>query len=144
MIVRSRRAPAPAPASRAAGFSLIEVIVATALLAVTMTMLASLTILVGRRGRLNELTTKRNLALAQQTARIEAMPFADVAKLASGTTQMLVGDFTFNRRFTVTPPGTNRYTIKVVIAPIAGEFNPDSITIDRARSASGTPLCTTC
>lgn len=114
------------------------------LLAIVMTLLARLAISVGRSGQLNDLTAKRNLALAQQATRIQAMPFASVAQLTSGTTQMLVGDFTFYRRLTVTAASTYRYTVKIVIAPIAGEFKPDSVTIDRSRLATGTPLCTSC
>jgi prepilin-type N-terminal cleavage/methylation domain-containing protein len=126
------------------GFSLIEVIVAMSILAIVMILLATLALAVGRRGRLNDLTTKRNLALEQQADRLQTMPFVDVAQLTSGTTQMLIGDFSFNRRFTITPTGSTRYTIKIVVAPLASEFKPDSITIDRTRPATGTPLCTTC
>lgn len=115
-----------------------------ALLAIVMMLLARLAMSVGRRGQLNDLTAKRNLALAQQASRIRAMPLSDVASLTSGTTQMLVGDFTFNRRLTVTSASSARYSIKIVIAPVAGEFRPDSVTVDRARLASGTPLCTSC
>jgi prepilin-type N-terminal cleavage/methylation domain-containing protein len=129
---------------RRSGFSLIEVIVAMSILAIVMILLATLALAVGRRGRLNDLTTKRNLALEQQADRLQTMPFVDVAQLTSGTTQMLVGDFSFNRVFTITPTGSTRYTIKIVVAPLAGEFKPDSITIDRTRPATGTPLCTTC
>jgi prepilin-type N-terminal cleavage/methylation domain-containing protein len=131
-------------AFRADGFSLVEVVVAMSLLAIVMVLLASMSLAVGRRGYANDLTTKRNLALAQQANRISAMPFPEVAALTSGTTAMLVGDFSFNRRLTVTAVGGWRYTIKIVVAPVASEFKPDSITIDRTRPPSGTPLCTTC
>lgn len=129
---------------RADGFSLVEVVVAMSLLAIVMVLLASMSLAVGRRGYANSLTTKRNLALAQQASRIGTMPFADVAALTSGTTAMLIGDFSFNRRLTVTGSGANRYTIKIVIAPVASEFKADSITIDRTRPPAGMPLCTTC
>lgn len=126
------------------GFSLVELIVAMALFGIVMVMLGSLSLTVTRRGRTNEYNTKRNLALAQQASRIEAMPFKDASALTSGTTQMLVGDFTFNRRLTVTAAATDRYTIKIVIAPVTNEFQPDSVTIDKTRPASGMPLCTSC
>lgn len=135
-----RRARATVPM----GFSLVEVIVAMALIAVSMTLLATLAITVGRRGRTNELTTKRNLVLSQQASRYHVLPLTSVATLTSGTTQMLVGDFTFNRRLVVTTPASGRYTIKVVIEPITDEFKPDSVTIDRTRMATGSPLCTNC
>jgi prepilin-type N-terminal cleavage/methylation domain-containing protein len=129
----------------AAGFSLVELIVSMAIFGVVMVMLGSLSLTVARRARLNEYTTKRNLALAQQAGRIEAMPFKDIASgVTNGTTQMLVGDFTFNRRIAISAPATNRYTIKIVIAPVTNEFRSDSVTIDKTRPASGMPLCTTC
>jgi prepilin-type N-terminal cleavage/methylation domain-containing protein len=130
--------------TRRGGFSLVELIVAMALFGIVMVMLGSLSLTVTRRGRSNELITKRNLALAQQAGRIEAMPFRDVASLTSGTTQLLVGDFTFNRRLAVTQPATNRYTITIVVGPITDEFTADSVTIDKTRPASGMPLCTSC
>lgn len=126
------------------GFSLVELIVAMALFGIVMVMLGGLSLTVTRRGRTNELITKRNLALAQQAGRIEAMPFKDVASITNGTTQLLVGDFTFNRRFAVTQPATNRYTITIVVEPVTNEFKPDSVTVDKTRPASGMPLCTSC
>jgi prepilin-type N-terminal cleavage/methylation domain-containing protein len=126
------------------GFTLIEAIMSMAILATVMVMLSQLSLTVGRRAHKNDLTTKRNLALGQQTDRLYSLTFDQVAALSSGTTQMLIGDFTFNRRLTVTATTASRYTIKVVIAPIASEFTPDSVTVSRTRPAAGTPLCTTC
>ena len=129
---------------RRRGFTLIEALMSMTILATVMIMLSQLSLTVGKRAYRNDLTTKRNLALSQQVDRLYALPFDSVAKLTSGTTQMLIGDFTFNRRLTVTATTISRYTIKVVIAPIAAEFTPDSVTISRTRPAAGTPLCTTC
>jgi hypothetical protein len=122
----------------------VEVIVAMALIAIAMTLLATLAITVGRRGRTNELVTKRNLALAQQVSRFQVMSVENIATLTSGTSQMLIGDFMFNRRLAITAPAAGRYNIKVVIEPVGGEFSADSVTIDRTRMASGSPLCTNC
>lgn len=127
-----------------AGFTLVEVIIAMTLLSAVLIILATLSTSVTRRGRLNELTTKRNLALAQQGSRVQTMPWDDVVTLTSGSAQLLVGDFTFNRRFVVTAAGADRRIIRVVIAPLVQEFRPDSVTIERTRPASGTPLCSTC
>jgi len=126
------------------GFTLVEAIMSMAILATVMVMLSQLSLTVGKRAYVNDLTTKRNLALAQQTDRLYSLSFDQVAALSSGTTQMLIGDFTFNRRLTVTATTASRYTIKVVIAPIATEFTADSVTVSRTRPAAGTPLCTTC
>ena len=126
------------------GFTLIEALMAMTIIATVMIMLSQLSLTVGRRAYRNDLTTKRNLALSQQADRLYALSFTQVAALTTGTTQMLIGDFTFNRRLTVTATTASRYTIKLVIAPIAAEFTPDSVTITRSRPAAGTPLCTTC
>jgi prepilin-type N-terminal cleavage/methylation domain-containing protein len=131
-------------AARSSGFTLIEAIMAMSILATVMIMLSQLALTVGERAYRNDLTTKRNLALSQQADRLYALPFDQVAALSSGTTQMLIGDFAFNRRLTVTATTVSRYTIKVVIAPIVSEFTADSVTISRTRPAAGTPLCTTC
>jgi prepilin-type N-terminal cleavage/methylation domain-containing protein len=136
--------PAARRPRRRAGFSLVEVIMALTLLAVAMMLLSRLTYLVSQRGRLNDLTAKRNAALAQEAARFGVMTFAQIAAQSSGSTLMLVGDFTYTRRLTVTATTANRYTIKVVIAPQASEFRPDSVTFNRTRPATGSPLCVTC
>ena len=126
------------------GFSLVEVIIALTVLAVAMMLLARLSILVSQRGRTNDLVSKRNAALAQEAGRFGVMSFANLASQSSGNTLMLVGDFTFTRKLTITATTSNRYTIKVVVAPQATEFRPDSVTISRTRPATGTPLCNNC
>ena len=129
---------------RRAGFSLVEVIIALTVLSVAMMMLARLSLLVSQRGRTNDLVSKRNAALAQEAGRFGVMSFSDIAKQSSGSTFMLVGDFSFTRIVTVTATTANRYTIKIVVAPIASEFKPDSVVFSRTRPATGSPLCVGC
>lgn len=129
---------------RRTGFSLIEVIISLTLLAVAMMLLSRLSYLVSQRGRLNDLTAKRNAALAQEAGRFGVMTFAQIAAQSSGNTLMLVGDFTYTRKVTITANTANRYTIKIVVAPQASEFRPDSVTFNRTLPALGSPLCVTC
>jgi len=131
---------------RRAGFSLVEVIIALTVLAVAMMLLARLSYLVSQRGRSNDLVAKRNAALAQEAGRYGVMSFTDIAKQAIGTTStsMLVGDFSFTRKVTISQPGSGRYTIAVTIAPVTSEFKSDSVVIRRTRPATGSPLCTGC
>lgn len=109
-----------------------------------MIILATLALSITERGRLNDLVGNRNLALVQQAERLQAMPWDDLMLISSGTTQMLIGDFVFNRRLTVTMATATRRRVTVTILPVTSEFVPDSVTIERTRPASGTPLCTTC
>lgn len=129
---------------RRAGFSLVEVIIALTMTAVAMMLLARLSFLVSQHGRTNALVSKRNAALAQEAGRFGVMTFTQIAAQSSGNTLMLVGDFTYTRKLTITASSANRYTIKIVVAPQASEFRPDSVTFNRTRPASGAPLCTTC
>ena len=131
---------------RRAGFSLVEVIISLTVLAVAMMLLARLSYIVSQRGRSNDLVAKRNAALAQETGRFGVMSFTDLAKQTIGTTSksMLVGDFTFTRKVTISKPGTNRYTLTVTIAPVSSEFKSDSVTFRRTQPATGSPLCTGC
>ena len=129
---------------RHAGFSLIEVIIALTVLAVAMMLLARLSYLVSQRGRANDLVSKRNAALAQEASRFGVMSFANLATQSSGTSFMLIGDFSFNRVLTVTKPSPNRFTVKIVVSPLASEFRADSVTFSRTRPATGTPLCIGC
>ena len=109
-------------------------------------LLARLSWLVSQRGRANDLVSKRNAALAQEAGRFGVMSFATIAQQTIGTTStsMLVGDFTFTRTVTITATSSNRYTIKVVIAPVASEFKADSVILSRTRPAAGSPLCSNC
>ncbi|MEK7402003.1 MAG: prepilin-type N-terminal cleavage/methylation domain-containing protein [Gemmatimonadota bacterium] len=136
--------PAKRRSRRRGGFSLAEVIIALTVLSVAMMLLARLSYLVSQSGRTNDLVAKRNAALAQEAGRFGVMGFTDIAKQSSGSTLMLVGDFTFTRRLTITATKSNWYTIKVVVAPQASEFRADSVTFSRTRPGTGTTLCITC
>ena len=129
---------------RRAGFSLVEVIISLTVLAVAMMLLARLSYVVSQSGRTSDLVSKRNAALAQEAGRLGVMSFTNIALQASGNTTMLIGDFNYTRKLTITATTANRYTIKVVVAPITAEFKADSVTFTRTRAASGTPLCTSC
>jgi prepilin-type N-terminal cleavage/methylation domain-containing protein len=129
---------------RRRGFSLVEVITATAIFAIVMMLLSTLAISVGRTGRVNDYASKRNFALRQQAGWLQVLTFDEVSALTSGNTQMLLGDFTFVRRLAVTKSGDDRVTVKVVVGPVASEFKADSVTVYRTRPASGSPLCLTC
>jgi prepilin-type N-terminal cleavage/methylation domain-containing protein len=129
---------------RRAGFSLVEVIMALTMLAVAMMLLARLSYLVSQNGYKSGLVAKRNAALAQEAARLGVMTFTQIAAQSTAPTLVLAEDFTYNRRLTITKTTANRYTIKVVVAPQASEFKADSVTFNRTRPASGSPLCTAC
>ena len=142
-LVRSRRRRTRHTSARS-GFSLIEVLISMTILAVVLSSLAGLSFLVAKRGRNNELTTKRNFVLQQQANRLGAMSATNLATEGSSTETMTVEGFSFTRQITITPIGTNRWQIKVKITPTDDPTRPDSVIFDRTRPATGTPLCTVC
>lgn len=142
-LVRSRRRRARHTSARS-GFSLIEVLISMTILAVVLSSLAGLSFLVAKRGRNNELTTKRNFVLQQQANRLGAMSATNLATEGSSTETMTVEGFSFTRQITITTIGTNRWQIKVKITPTDDPTRPDSVIFDRTRPATGTPLCTVC
>jgi prepilin-type N-terminal cleavage/methylation domain-containing protein len=132
------------PRGARAGFSLVEVMISMTILAIVLSSLAGLSFLVAKRGRTNSIVTKRNFALQQQANRLGAMSADALVAAGSGTKTMTVGDFTFTRAITITTVSTKRWTIKVKVTPADDPTKADSVTFDRTRPATGTPLCTVC
>lgn len=125
------------------GFSLVELMITMSMLAIVMSSLGGLALMVAKRGKANDIVTKRNFVLQQQANRLGAMSFNNLALQSTGSSEMTVGDFSFTRRLTLTS-STNRYEIKVVIVPARDTMKKDSLTFDRTRPFTGTPLCTNC
>ena len=145
MRIRRRGRPvAGASGARRRGFSLIEVMISMTILAVVLSSLAGMSFLVAKRGRTNEIITKRNFVLQQQANRLGAMSANDLATLSTSSQSMVVGGFSFTRSISVTAVSTKHWQIKVVITPTDDPTKADSVTFDRSRPATGTPLCTVC
>jgi prepilin-type N-terminal cleavage/methylation domain-containing protein len=126
------------------GFSLIEVMVAMTMLAIVLMSLAKMSLVVAVRGRGNDLFAKRTAVLQLEANKLGAIPYSTLASWSTTTTTLTLGDFTYKRRMAIANTGTNRYSIKVIIIPMSDTTKQDSVTLDRTKPATNTPLCLTC
>jgi prepilin-type N-terminal cleavage/methylation domain-containing protein len=126
------------------GFSLIEIIVAMTLLAIVLMSLAKMSIMVGLRGRGNDLFAKRTAVLQLESNKLGAVPYSTLSTWPTTTATLTLGDFTYKRRMAIANTGSNRYSIKIIVIPMSDTTKKDSVTLDRTKPATNTPLCTGC
>jgi prepilin-type N-terminal cleavage/methylation domain-containing protein len=125
------------------GFTLIEVLVALILLGVTLSSVAWLSVLVSSRGRRTDLAAQRAAALQQQVSWLGGIPFTRIDSVATGTSSVTAGSFSYTRKIRITSPATNRRTITIVITPTADQTMKDSVMFDRGNPPTN-PLCVGC
>ena len=123
------------------GFSLVEVMVAMTLLAIVMMSLAKMSVTVATIGRTNDLVAKRTAALQMEANKLGAMPFDSLATFSTTTKTFTKGTFSYSRRLVITPLGTSRDSIKIVVIPTANTAKKDSVTIIRSKPLTNA-LCT--
>jgi prepilin-type N-terminal cleavage/methylation domain-containing protein len=140
---RDRSDQSAAPRRPRGGFSLAEILMAMTLLSVVLLSLARVSMVVSERGRDNDLLAKRNAALTQEANKFGAMDFATLSAFSTANETITSGDFTYTRRLTITPTGTKRLRVIVVVVPSTDPSRVDSVIIDRSKSA-GSPLCVGC
>jgi prepilin-type N-terminal cleavage/methylation domain-containing protein len=126
------------------GFSLIEVIIAMTLLAIVLMSLAKMSLMVGIRGRTNDLVAKRTAVLQLEGNKLGALPYSTLSTWSTTTQTLTLGDFTYKRRMAIANTSSNRYSIKVIVIPMNDTTQKDSVTLDRTKPATTTPLCTGC
>ena len=126
------------------GFSLIEVMVAMTILVIVLLSLAKISIAIGVRSRGNDIVAKRSAALQAEANKFGAVPYSTLATWPTATTTDTLGTFVYNRRLSITSAGPSRYSIKVVVIPVADPTKKDSIMLDRALPPTSSPLCKGC
>jgi prepilin-type N-terminal cleavage/methylation domain-containing protein len=124
------------------GFSLIEIMVAMVILSVVLLSLAKISIAMGTRTRSSDVVAKRTAALQLEANKLGVIPFGNLATWPTAPRTISLGSFQYRRRLTITAAGPSRFTMKVVVVPMADSTKGDSIMFDRTRPPTGTPLCT--
>jgi prepilin-type N-terminal cleavage/methylation domain-containing protein len=126
------------------GFSLIEVMIAMTLLAIVLMSLAKMSLMVGMRGRGNDMVAKRTAVLQLEANKLGAIPYSSLSTWSTSPTTLMLGDFAYTRRMAIANTGTNRYSIKLIVMPSSDTMRKDSVTLDRTKPATNTPLCIGC
>jgi type II secretory pathway pseudopilin PulG len=129
-----------------AGMSLIEIVVACTLLALTLTGLTGLYSKLARRQENIALIEQRNATLAQEMNRVESLPYDSLAITTTDTTSrylvrdsLLVGKFWYDLKYRVDPESsgtlaTTKYRkIKLTVVPRADTTTKQVVIIRREK-----------
>jgi Tfp pilus assembly protein PilV len=129
------------------GMSLIEVVVACTLLAITLTSLTGLSIKMAARTRKNGYQEQGTATLFQEVNRVESMPYSSLTTLLT-TDSAKVGNGYYVFTYTVHPEsvstsGKSRYRkINIVVTPRLDPTKTQTATIRRALPPYSNPLNT--
>lgn len=123
---------------------MIEVMIAMTLLAIVLMSLAKMSLMVGMRGRGNDMVAKRTAVLQLEANKLGAIPYSSLSTWSTSPTTLMLGDFAYTRRMAIANTGTNRYSIKLIVMPSSDTMRKDSVTLDRTKPATNTPLCIGC
>ena len=133
------------PRHARAGMTLIEVIVACSLLAITFTSLTALSVKLAARNRSNAYVEQRTATFFEQVNRVESMPYDSLSKyLIADSVKVGPGYFVWN--YTVDPEslstsGRQRYRkIKLTVTPRLEPKATQVQTIRRYKSPFANPL----
>jgi Tfp pilus assembly protein PilV len=127
------------------GMTLIEVVVACTLLAVTLTSFTALSVKMAARNRRNMYLEQRTATLLQEVNRVESMPYDSLATYLK-TDSTKVGNGYYVWEYTIDPDsvsttGKSRYKkITIKITPRLEPTYTQSTTIRRAKPPYVNPL----
>ena len=126
------------------GVSLIEVIVAMTLLAVTLGSLGLLSAKTAARARALDVSSARTFVLMQQSNRFSVLPYDSIPVYAPRTDTVISGRFKYARNVTYSQgtTGSEYRKVIVILTPLSGSTKPDSLVFQRAKIYAKSPLFT--
>jgi Tfp pilus assembly protein PilV len=129
------------------GVSLIEVVVACTLLAITLTALTGLSVKMSARTRKNGYVEQRTATLFQEVNRAESMPYDSLTTyLKTDSIKSGMGYYVWQYAIdpeSVSTSGRSRYRkIKLTVTPRLDPTSTQVATIRRAKAPYATPLNT--
>jgi len=131
------------------GLSLIEVMVAVMILSIMMAFVGHISSSLAQSNRRSEVIAKRTFAMQQQSNIIGAMPFSSLtATVLPASKTFTLGDFTYQRRVTLSTTGTTSAgfttAITLTIVPQTGIASDtllkESLSMIRTAPNCGTVL----
>jgi len=139
----NNRIPQEQPARRERrGVSLIEVIVAMTLLAVTLGSLGLLAAKTAARARALDISSARTFVLMQQSNRFSVLPYDSIPVYAPKLDTVIAGRYRFERQvtFTNSSTGSEYRRVKVILVPLLDKTKKDSLMFERAKTYAKSPL----
>lgn len=121
------------------GFTLIEIMMAMTLLSIILMSLTGLTFAVSRQSFNSSMMVHRTAALTEVSERFGAMPFDSIDTYA-GCATISDGPLPHEWCVTVQDVASDEKRLRVVVTPTDTDIAPDSLIVDRARTASANPF----
>ena len=121
------------------GFSMIEILVALTILAITLGGLAGVTFRYIRSGETTSAILARAGALNMETQRLSVLPFDSLASRV-GCANVTGGALPYRRCVTVTNVNGTHRRVTIMVTPANTAIRPDSTVIERTRPLTGNPL----
>jgi len=116
----------------ARGFSLIEIIVAMTILAITLAGFAGLTFQYLRRVRTLDARVAQFALVTEQAQRLQVLPWDSLASRA-GCTTVTTGLLPHTRCVVLTDVNTARKQVRVIITPTNTAITPDTVRFHRVK-----------
>lgn len=139
---RGRRAPVDEPLTEhrnRRGSSLVEVMIAMTVMVIALTGLAGMTVQAGKRSAGLAGTGGRTAVQTQVLDQLMVLPYNSLPSKAGCTTVSTL-PFPHRRCVTVTDVSFRRRQVKVVFIPGSRLLRVDSLTFERSKGISNSPL----
>jgi prepilin-type N-terminal cleavage/methylation domain-containing protein len=119
-------------ATRTRGFSLIEIMVALTILAITLGGFAAVTFRFIRNSELTSATMARGGVVNQQVQRLSVMPFDSLSSRA-GCSTIASGPLPYRLCIAVADVNGTHKRVTVVVIPANTRLKPDTTVLDRTK-----------
>lgn len=141
----SRRSACDKPAATGPkkGISLVEVIVAMVLLAVTVSALAPLMYSVSQSTMKVTGNAYRNGVVMHEVNRLVALPY-DSLPVGTASYSVSTGAYPHTRVVSISEPAEKLKVVSIIVTPVNATYKPDTVVFDRTKARTSKYLCTTC
>jgi len=121
------------------GVSLIEIVVALALLSIVLLALTGIMWEMGRNTRTATLIGARGAALESAASLAESVRWDSLDALV-GCSADTSAQLVYTRCFEVTAPSGGIRQVRAIVTPAGGALRPETLTVSRTRPRSRSPL----
>jgi len=125
------------------GVSLIEIMMALAILSVVLLALGGLMFQVARHTRLSTAVSYRSVALESATSWVQALPWDSLPVSIGCTDSLTAGAFMYTRCVELVSTSPTSRLARVIISPTGAlQAPPDTVTVERTKARDPSPFAT--
>lgn len=118
------------------GITLVEVVVAVALLALIVTVHTLVTMRYAMRNRVAAVGVNRAAAISTSVDLYGTMPFTSIAANTGCTAVTVPASYAYQRCVTTSAVSSTITRVRIIITPTNTAFRPDTVTVDRSSAPS--------